>query len=126
MKKSQVSIEFIFALGTILFIFLIILGFMFNRSKDLSDSKTELDKRSTCLLISSLITSAFANGEGTIINISIDYNVSISTSDLNTDYKELGVEGIYCQSINPVQTANLRKGKIRIRNINNYINIQNV
>ena len=124
MRKSQISLEFMFAIGIIFFIFLIIFAFMFNRNMELRKSETEINKRNTCLLISSLITSAFVNGDGVIIDTSIDYNVSIE----GTDFKEMDVENkTYCLlAINTVYNERLKKGAIEIKNTNNDIEIDNV
>lgn len=123
-KKSQASIEFLFAIGIIFFVFLIIFGFMIDRNKELRDSNIEVNKRYTCLLISSLVTSAFVNGDGVIINMPIDYNATINAT---VDYKEVNVENMNCWlSVHTVPTAKLRKGIIEIENINNYIDIDNV
>lgn len=116
-----------FVIGMIFFIFLIILGFVINRNQELSDSWIEVNKRSTCLLVSSLISSAFVNGDGVVINVSIDYNASINYTGV-TNYKGLNVEGSGCLlAVNTLTNAKLRKGVIRIENQgDNYIDIDNV
>lgn len=125
MRKSQISIEFMFALGIIFFIFLVIFGFMLNRSKELTDSNIEVNKRNTCLLISSLLTSAFVNGNGVVINASIEHKANVS--DIRADVKGLNVEGSYCLlPIHTLPNAKLKKGVIKIENRNNYIEIENV
>ena len=126
MGRSQISIEFIFTIGIILFIFIVIFAFVINRNKELVDSKTEIEERSTCLLISSLISSAFVAGDGVIINVSIDYNATINYTG-STDYKGLTVEGSGCLlPVNTLTDAKLKEGIIRIENKNNYIEIDNV
>jgi hypothetical protein len=124
MKKSQASIGFLFAIGIIIFIFLMVFAFTFNRDMELRDSKVEINKRNTCLLVSSLITSAFISGEGVIIDTSIEYNVSIE----GTDFKEMDVENkTYCLlAIDTVHNERLEKGAIEIKNTNNDIDIKNV
>ena len=126
MGRSQISIEFIFTIGLIFFIFLVIFGFTINTNADLVDTETEIKERSTCLLISSLISSAFVAGDGVIINVSIDYNASINYTG-TTNYKWLDVEGSGCLlSVNTLPNAKLKKGVISIENQNNYIDIDNV
>lgn len=100
---------------------------MIDRNKELTDSEIRLNKDRTCLLISSLLTSAFVNGDGIIIDASIDYNASINFTDITGNYKRLNVENSYCLlSVNTVPNARLREGNIRIQNQNNYIDIENV
>ena len=126
MRKSQISLEFMFTIGIIFFIFLVIFAFVINRNEELALSKTEIGERSTCLLISSLISSAFVAGDGVIINVSIDYNATINYTG-DTDYKGLRVEGSGCLlPVNTLTDAKLKEGIIRIENKNNYIEIDNV
>lgn len=99
------------------------MGFTFNRRIELRNTETQINKRDTCLLISSLMTSAFIAGDGVIINVSINYKANITA----VDYKELNVEGMNCWlSVHYVPTAKLSKGWIEIKNTNNYIDIKNV
>lgn len=127
MKKSQVSIEFIFAFGIILFIFLIMLVFVVDKKHEISESEIILNKENTCLLISSLITSVFIDGDSTTINVSVDYNITISNKNNNTKNKILDVEGIYCfLPIEDIPKTSLTKGIIEIQNQDNYIDIKNV
>ncbi|MBW2989813.1 hypothetical protein KY358_05860 [Candidatus Woesearchaeota archaeon] len=126
MKKSQVSMEFLFAIGIIFFVFLLVLGFTVSRSKELSDSEEELSRREECLLISSLITSAFVSGDGTAINVSLSYNSTINTTGRSFSYKEVDVEGVRCLlQANDVPTVRLKPGNARIENRNGYIDIEN-
>ena len=129
MKKAQVSTEFLFSIGMILFLFLIIFAFTFNRRMELRESEIEVDKRNTCLLVSSLMTSAFVNGDGVIINETIGYNSNVSMG-IGSRYKELTVEGISCLMAVPsppdTPTPKLHKGEIKIENTNNAILIKDV
>ena len=63
MKKAQVSTEFLFAIGAVFFIFLMIFGFMFNRGMELRESEEKINEINTCLLVSTLMTSAFVAGD---------------------------------------------------------------
>lgn len=126
MRKSQISTEFLFAIGVIFFIFLMILGFMFNRSMELRESEKEIDEINTCLLISTLITSAFVAGDGVIINETIEYELNITGSSY---YKELDVvnSSSFCLlAIRDISNGRLQKGVIEIENQNNKIEVDNV
>ncbi len=80
-RKSQVTVEFLFAVVFILFVFLLLLGFIFQRSSELTDTKDFLDKKSDCLRISSLISSVYSGGDGTSANVKTDYRVTIHDSN---------------------------------------------
>ena len=102
-------------------------GFMADRNRDLIESKKELNKDRTCLLLSSLLTSAFVNGGGLVVNFSISYNATINATDLGSSYKGLDVGDSYCLlPINTVPNKELEKGTIEIENLGNSITIKNV
>ncbi len=120
MRKAQISMEFIFAIGMIFFIFLMLLAFRFNRNAELRESEIEIDKRNTCLLVSSLITSAFVNGDGIVISESIDHEIDIT----GTDFKNVYVDDINCWlSVHDIPNGNLPEGNIKIENQDNDITI---
>ncbi|MEA2036066.1 MAG: hypothetical protein U9O94_01050 [Nanoarchaeota archaeon] len=125
MRKSQASFGFMFGLGTIFFVFLIVFVFMLDTNNELSDTKDDANKRSTCLLISSLVTSALVGGDGTIIDVYVNYKINVTT--IGADTTGLNVEDTYCLlAVESVPNAKLSKGYIRIQNNNNYIDMQNV
>jgi len=114
-----------FAFGIIFLVFFVIFGFTISRNKEISDSKTDLSKMNNCLLISSLLTSAYVNGDGITINTSIDHNTNVT--DIINNIKGLNVEDKNCLLSTPnIPNFKLEKGKIRIENQNNYLNIENV
>lgn len=77
MRKSQISIEFMFTLGIIFFIFLIIFGFIINRRTEVKETEDYLEKRAECMKISSMISSVFAGGDGTIAKTKTKYLITI-------------------------------------------------
>ena len=96
-RKAQVSMEFLFAVGFILFVFLLLLGFIFQRRAELADTKDFLDKKAECLKIASLISSVYSGGDGTIASVKTNYLIKIY------NYSNIGVE----------DTANITEGKVR-------------
>ncbi len=103
------------------------LVFVVDKKHEISESEIILNKENTCLLISSLITSVFIDGDSTTINVSVDYNITISNNNNNTNNKILDVEGIYCfLPIEDIPKIKLTKGIIEIQNQDNYIDIKNV
>lgn len=109
----------------IFLIFLVLYVFTSARNSDLRESELRSERENNCLLISSLLTSAFVGGDGMVINTSIEHNVTINLTDIN--YRFLDVEGVSCPfAIRTVPNSKLRKGTVRIENRNNYIDIENV
>lgn len=127
MGKSQVSVEFMFAVGIIFVIFLAISLFVIDRNYELGESEIELDKRNTCLLVSSLLSSAFVNGDGIIIEQPISHNATINKTHVNGTYKAVDCDkGYNLLAIRDVRSIKLIKGTVRIENKDGYIDIENV
>ncbi len=127
MKKGQVGVEFIFTIGIIILIFLVMYAFTINRNTELERSRVELNKENTCLLVSSLITSAFVNGENIMIDVDVDNNFTINLTHLDKDYKNLNVEDVKCLlGVNNVESVSIKSGLIRIQSQNNTISVENV
>tara|TARA_Y100000310_G_scaffold144893_3_gene144243 strand:- start:56558 stop:56977 length:420 start_codon:yes stop_codon:yes gene_type:complete len=117
-KKGQISTEVLYAVGTMVLIFLLLTGITFNRKLDLKKTDDYLKKRTECLKISNTISSISAAGEGTERIISITYNVTIfKTSRISvseTEIKPKTIEAV-CS-----YTGNLAKD-VNIAGIGNYI-----
>ncbi|MFH2027838.1 MAG: hypothetical protein ABIJ08_01750 [Nanoarchaeota archaeon] len=127
MKRSQAALEFTFAVGVALLIFILIFLFTVNRGSEIRETKLLLEKENECLMISSLLTSAYLAGDGAYVNTTIDYNVSINEGDNKSSYKYLDVEDIECYvSIDRLPIKELTAGNIVLENDEGYINIQNV
>ena len=116
-----------FAIGIVFLIFLVLFGFVVSRSTELSKSEVEMEKINTCLLVSSLITSAFTGGNGVVVNVTIDYDVNINITDAGFGYKGIDVDGVYCLvPVHNTPNVRLEKGIVEIKNQNNYINLRNI
>ncbi len=59
MKKAQVSIEFVFAIGLIFFIFLFVMFFAFEKRIDLKVSEDIVADKDECHKLAGIITMAF-------------------------------------------------------------------
>ena len=122
MKRGQLTIEFLFALGTTLFIFLLLLAFAFDKNLEINELEKTVDLKDTCgdLVIS--IMAAFIHGNGTTIERSLNFNVStIPTSRLI-----MIDNSVTCRvPINQISQTDTIKGNIIIENQNSIISIKN-
>ncbi|MBU2638020.1 MAG: hypothetical protein KJ955_03540 [Nanoarchaeota archaeon] len=59
MKKAQVSMEFLFAIGLIFFIFLIVLFFTFERRAELQEAERIIADKDECHKLAGIISMAF-------------------------------------------------------------------
>jgi hypothetical protein len=82
MKKSQVSFEFIFAIGIVILIFTFFFVLMMNKSNDISNIKTNIDKDKECLRISNIISNVYKNGPGTEVNTKTNYVITVFNNSL--------------------------------------------
>ena len=76
-RKAQISIEFLFALGIILLLFLILFSFWFGKNVEVKKTGDYLDKKNECSRVASLLSSAFIGGDGTKIKVSSIYYITI-------------------------------------------------
>lgn len=130
-KKSQVSLEFLFALGIVLFVFILILAFNFQRKIDLRDLNDYVELKSDCFKLSNSITSAYISGEGFNLTTKIEYNASVFADDKIANFESDDVSVQCSFPINHVTNTtkknfNLKKGSINIQNVNNTVVVKNV
>lgn len=119
MAKSQATIEIIFAIATIIIIFILLGAFTYNRKIDVQNFDKTTSAKKVCFKLSNLIIGAFINGEGTTLSDKITKNV---TSQANSLY----IEDNFCGLPAHVLAHNLTiaKGKITVENKNNSIMIE--
>jgi len=122
--------EFLFSIIFVFFVFLLLLGFVFQRRAELDDTKDFLDKRKECTKIGSLISAVYSAGDGTVAEIKTDYLITIrnysrvvveSTGDYNITRKE----NVSCSFA--AETFNYQfTGDLMIRNENGNIIINEI
>lgn len=76
-KKSQISVELLYAVGVIILVFLLLVGITFNYRQDIRRSDEFLTMRGECFEVSDTIASVSAAGMNTERIITIDNRVKI-------------------------------------------------
>ncbi|MBS3125967.1 hypothetical protein J4453_00800 [Candidatus Woesearchaeota archaeon] len=76
MKRSQISTEFLFSIGIIMFIFLILLAFIMARQNDVRDTQSFVNRQNECLKIASLLASLSETGDGSVARIDTPYFIT--------------------------------------------------
>ena len=95
MKKAQMSMEFLFAIGLIFLIFLILMIVVFDKQIETRESKLTLEKLSECQRIANIITALASSNDGTMVEIKTDYYITVTSSgsifvnDVNTTHNEV-------------------------------------
>jgi len=82
MKKAQVSVEFVFAIGMIIFIFLFILYFTFERTIELRDTEKILADKEECNKLADMITMAYITKSNHLIELEKDATVGIISQSI--------------------------------------------
>ncbi len=130
-RKSQVSTEFLFAVGIIVFIFITLLVFIFARQVDVRSLEEQTSLLDTCEKISSILTASFINGHGLIIQDKTAYDL-----DINADSQVISAKDnleVFCTiPFNQVENENgnsdftIQKGNIEIKNEEGVVTLKNV
>ena len=125
MKRGQVSIELIVAVGALFFILLFLVSLSFNKNIELIKSKEYLDKRNDCLKLSSIILEVYVNGNGTLVRDNLKYNATLSPNSRLIEIHN--GDSVYCTiPLNAMPDVILSKGDIEIKNIGDFVNVENI
>ena len=125
MKRGQVSIEFIVAVGALFFILLFLAGLSFSKNIELIKSKEYLDKRNDCLKLSSIILEVYVNGNGTIVRDKLEHAATLSPNSRLIEVQN--DDSVYCTiPLNAMSDVVLSKGDIEIKNIGDFVNVANI
>lgn len=80
MEKAQISIEFLFSIGLIFLIFLMLLAVILDKEYEIRVSESTLGKLSECQRIANIITALASSNDGMKIEIDTDYYINVFSS----------------------------------------------
>ena len=124
MKKAQVSIEWMMAIGIIFMIFILIYGISIDKRRDIVKSENYIGLKNECYKLAEGITSAFLNGNGTSIYVEIVYDAE--TDSVNRLIGINGVEYVTCSiPFNQFTATDLNAGTVKLYNQGGFISIAN-
>lgn len=81
MKKSQISLEILFSIGFVIFIFIILLAFTMERRQDVRETEATLKEKAECYKLSNLISGVYTAGKGTGLIETLEYDVDIDVEE---------------------------------------------
>lgn len=116
--------EFLFAVGTLFFIFLFILAFVFNKKVEINNLDKIIDAKGECDRLSDIIMGVFLSGNETTIKSSLNFNASIFSSS-----RLVSIDDDFVTCTIPIDQTfdrTLEKGDIIVVNKNNFVDVQNV
>ncbi|MFH1592349.1 MAG: hypothetical protein ABIB47_03205 [Candidatus Woesearchaeota archaeon] len=124
MKKAQISIEWLFAIGTLFLVFLLVLGFSFDKKIEVMKTEKYIGLRGECLKLSEIIVSTFLSGNGTEIQTQISYNASIDPNNQLITIED--VDLVTCTiPINRTSNVDLEEGLVILSNVGDYVDLEN-
>lgn len=128
MRKSQVSVEMMFAISLILMFFLFVVLFSEREQRYIDDLSSYLEERRTCTRLAGAITKAFFMGDGSTIELSIGRNANLSFTERYVQMPEKEANKCYTPVVyekeGKIQLD--REQKVRIENANNKITVKNI
>lgn len=128
MKKAQISVEILFAIGFALFIFIILLAFTMERRYEVKKMEITLKEKEECYKLSNLISEVFTSGVETGMMETLKYDVEINSGEGSIS---VGEGEFFCTFpisavMSPTETTfTLNKGSITLNNTNGTVVIQN-
>ncbi len=124
MKKAQTSVEWLFSIGTVFFIFLFILGIAFDKKIEVIKTERFTNLRNECLKVVEVVMSSFLNGDGTRIQSKVSYNVSIDPDNrlITIGEKDIATCTLPISRINNVK---LNIGTIIAKNVKDFVDVNN-
>lgn len=130
MRKAQGSFEILMAIGLMIFIFIILIYFSYDRRSELYGIEQVVNEKSECHKLSDVITSTFVSGVGTNITLKLDYDAAV---DGTSGSVEVGDDNYPCTlplksvtSPSGASSFNLSTGYIVVENINKTVVMYNV
>ncbi len=123
MRKAQISLEVILAIGLCVMIFIGFLVFYINKRSDIGELDKILNLRDECFKFSNAIESAIALGPGYTAHLTTKNTIGINDGVITIESSE-GTD-VTCNYLGDVISGNYTN-KINITNKDNLIIIQNV
>ena len=128
MKKSQVSIELLFAIGFVIFVFIILLAFTMERRYEVRKTEVTLKEKEECYKLSNFISGVYTLGTGAEVIINLKYDAEIDAEEGSIF---VGEGRFFCTfPINSVTNSigtnfNLSEGIVTLNNTDGTVVIQN-
>lgn len=126
-KKSQVSIEMVAAVGTVLLIFIFMLFFAHQITAEKRSAEERSLTENLCMRMSNMISGLYLSGPGTEFNITIDYNSTFESEKgifVKSENKESFCHSPIAFTNGTDETFMLKKGAASFRNVDGGIVIQ--
>lgn len=123
MKKAQISMEFLFSLGLIFLVFVILLFIIIDKQIETHNTEITLKKLSECQRFANIITALASSTDGTLVELKTAYYIKITNGGMiyANDENSVNNEVACSYSANPI-TASIY-GPVKFKKSEGKINV---
>lgn len=126
MKKAQVSIEFMFAIGLIVFIFLLIFYFTFERRMEINQTEKILADKEECNKLADMITMAYITQSNHTFELEKDATVSTTSQSISVGENNYPCTFPINRTTNPAgDVFELSAGSVNVDYIDGMVEVKN-
>ncbi|MFH1065378.1 MAG: hypothetical protein V1734_02625 [Nanoarchaeota archaeon] len=125
MKKAQASIEFMFAIGALIMLFLIVFYFVFERRVELNNAENILADKDECHKLAGIITMAFVSGANHTFEIETNASVDAFSKVISAGQTNYPCTFLALVSNATGNLINLQKGNVNVNYANGEVEVKN-
>ncbi len=116
--KGQVSIEIVAGIVVLLFAFVLVTSYSYERNLNIDAIQKSIESKADCRRIADVISSVYASGEKTSIEFYFekDFNIMNGFVDVN---------GFFCNYYGIAEQKFVTKGNVIIKDLNGVVVIEN-
>jgi uncharacterized protein (UPF0333 family) len=126
MKKAQVSLEFMFAIGLIVLIFLLIFYFTFERRMEINKTEKILADKEECNKLADVITMAYITQSNHTFKLEKNATVSVTSQSITAGETEYPCTFPINRVTNPEgDVFSLSEGNVNANYANGLVEVKN-
>ena len=126
MKKAQIAIESLFAIGIIFLIFFFVFIFSFNRTDILRKQEGIFTLQNECTRLSNLAHSVFIQGEGTTLTTNTQFLITVYSTGALGIKTSAAAQEFTCNPLPHITPVGEYTKRVHLQRKNNYITIQSL
>lgn len=126
MRKAQASIEFMFAIGLIIFIFFFILYFTFERRIEIRDTEKILADKEECNKLADIITMVYITQSNHTFKLEKDATISTTSQSISVGETNYPCTFPINRTTNPGGNVfELSAGNVNVNYANGLVEVEN-
>ncbi|MBL7100754.1 MAG: hypothetical protein ISS23_02245 [Nanoarchaeota archaeon] len=126
MRKAQTSIEFVFAIGLMIFIFLLIFYFTFERRVEIRDTEKILADKEECNKLVNMITMAYITQSNHTFELKKNATISTTSQAISVGESNYPCTFPINRTKNPEgELFDLTVGDVNVNYVDGFVEVQN-